>query len=90
MITGHTHLCCLLADPVEHVRTPQMFNAYLDTNAVDAIVVALKVTRADLTGVVAGLRRIGNMRAIIVTIPHKIAMIELCDVLHDRRNASVR
>jgi len=83
MISGHTQLCCLLADPVEHVRTPQMFNAHLEASAVDAVVVPLNVSREDLGRVVAGLRGIRNLRAIIVTIPHKIAIMSLCDTLDE-------
>lgn len=83
MISGHTQLCCLLADPVEHVRTPQMFNAYLERRAVDAVVVPLHVARDDLAGMVEALRGVRNLRAIIVTLPHKIAIIESCDALHE-------
>ena len=83
MINGRTRLCFLLADPVEHVRTPQMFNAYLESVAVDAVVVPLNVTRDDLAAVVAGLRSVRNLCAIIVTIPHKIAVVGLCDGLHE-------
>lgn len=82
MISGRTQLCFLLADPVEHVRTPQMFNAHLEGNAVDAVVVALNVPSDDLERVVAALRIVRNLRALIVTIPHKIAIVELCDELH--------
>ncbi|HZQ62015.1 MAG TPA: shikimate dehydrogenase [Casimicrobiaceae bacterium] len=83
MISGHTQLCFLLADPVEHVRTPQLFNAYLGAKGIDAVVVALNVERAALARVVAGLRDVRNLRAIIITLPHKIAMVELCDALHE-------
>jgi len=83
MISGHTQLCCLLADPVEHVRTPQMFNAYLETRGADAVVVPLHVPRDELRRVVEALRGVRNLRAIIVTLPHKIAIVELCDALHE-------
>jgi shikimate dehydrogenase len=83
IISGRTQLCCLLAHPVEHVRTPQMFNAYLDAHAVDAVVVPLHVASDDLPRVVGALRGVANLRAIIVTIPHKIAIVDLCDTLHE-------
>jgi shikimate dehydrogenase len=83
IVSGHTRLCCLLADPVEHVRTPQLFNAYLDAHAVDAVVVPLHVARDDLARVVGALRGVANLRAIVVTIPHKIAIVDLCDTLHE-------
>lgn len=83
IISGRTQLCCLLADPVEHVRTPQMFNAHLEARAVDVVVVPLHVARDDLVRVVGALRGIANLRAIIVTVPHKIPIVELCDTLHE-------
>jgi shikimate dehydrogenase len=83
IVSGHTQLCCLLADPVEHVRTPQLFNAYLDAHPVDAVVVPLHVARDDLARVVGALRGVANLRAIVVTIPHKIAIVDLCDTLHE-------
>ena len=82
-VSGYTQLCCLLADPVEHVRTPQMFNAYLDAHALDAVVVPLHVASDDLARVVGALRGVANLRAIIVTIPHKITIVDLCDTLHE-------
>ena len=83
IVSGHTRLCCLLADPVEHVRTPQLFNAYLDAHALDAVVVPLHVASDDLPRVVGALRGVANLCAIIVTIPHKIAIVDLCDTLHE-------
>lgn len=82
MITGHTALLCLIADPVEHVRTPAVFNDHLARIGVDAVVVPVQVRSEALSIVVSGLRAMQNLRAIIVTIPHKIAIIELCDELH--------
>ena len=37
MITGRTALFCILADPIEHVRTPQMFNDHLRRIGADAV-----------------------------------------------------
>jgi shikimate dehydrogenase len=81
LITGHTKLYCLLADPVEHVRTPEMFNDYLRGNGSDAVVFAAHVARDALAHVVCGLRGIRNLRGIIVTIPHKIDIVALCNDL---------
>ena len=83
MITGRTQLFCLLADPVDHVRTPQMFNDYVGGIGADAVLVPFHVPREGLAQAVAGLRQLRNLRGIIVTIPHKIDILELCDELHD-------
>lgn len=83
MISGRTELYCILADPVAHVRTPQLFNEYARSTGRDAVLFPLHVTRDELARAVAGLRAIRNLRCIVVTIPHKIAIVELCDELDD-------
>jgi shikimate dehydrogenase len=45
--------------------------------------VPLHVARDDLARVVGALRGVANLRAIVVTIPHKIAIVDLCDTLHE-------
>jgi shikimate dehydrogenase len=82
MITGHTELLPIVADPIEHVRTPEIFNAHLARIGVDAVVVPVHVRPDDLRTVVSGLRATRNLRSIIVTVPHKIAIVDLCDELH--------
>lgn len=82
MITGRTKLFCILADPVEHVRTPQKFNDYLRGIGSDAVLIPVHVTRNDLASVVRGLRGVRNLRGMFVTIPHKIDIVALCDELH--------
>jgi shikimate dehydrogenase len=81
MITGHTRLLPILADPIGHVRTPEVFNAYLARIGVDALVIPAHVHSGDLRTAVDGLRSIESVAAMIVTVPHKIAMVELCDEL---------
>lgn len=83
MISGHTKLFFLLADPVAHVRTPQKFNDHLARAGIDAVCVALHVPAGQLATVVGALREVRNLSGIIVTIPHKIAIIAHCDDLHD-------
>lgn len=83
MITGLTKLFCIVADPIAHVRTPEMFNDYVGKIGVDAVLVPVHVTPDKLAPVVGGLRQINNLRGIIVTIPHKIAILGLCDELHE-------
>lgn len=81
-ITGRTKLFCIVADPIEHVRTPQMFNAHLEAVGIDAVLVPVHVTSDKLPLLVSGLRRCENLLGIVVTLPHKIAVVDLCDELH--------
>ena len=82
MITGHTKLYCIVADPIEHVKTPQMFNAHLQSIGVDAVLVPVRVSSNDLASFITGVRRCHNLQGIVVTVPHKISIVGLCDDLH--------
>lgn len=83
MITGRTRLCAILADPVAHVRTPETFNALMAARAQDAVLVPMHVSAETLAVVVTALRNIANLAGFVVTVPHKTAMVALCDTLTD-------
>lgn len=80
-ITGRTAVFALLADPVEHVGSPPLFNAHLAQSGRDGVLVPLQVPAEALVTVVAGLRRLENLRGFLVTIPHKQAILPLLDRL---------
>lgn len=82
-ITGKTKLFCIIADPIEHVRTPQFFNDYLRAIGEDAVLVPTHVRPAALGTLIEGLRKIVNLQAIIVTVPHKITSLAYCDELDE-------
>lgn len=82
MITGHTKILCIVADPIAHVRTPAIFNDHLAHAGIDAVVVPVHARASALRAIVDGMRAMQNLRAIIVTVPHKIAIVDLCDELH--------
>ena len=78
-ITGSTTLCAILADPIHHVRTPQAFNALMDQWNKDTVLVPMLVGQEHLEAVINGLRQTGNLAGFLVTVPHKSAVLELCD-----------
>lgn len=80
-ITGNTRFFAILADPVHHVQTPQGINSLLRRRGRDGVMVPMHVARADLPGLVAGLRTLRNLDGFVVTVPHKPAMSALCDEL---------
>lgn len=79
MITGHTDLYGVLADPIAQVRAPEVMNAFFAAQDVDAVVVPMWVATGDLAAVWDGLRRLNNLKGLIVTVPHKAAVLDLCD-----------
>jgi len=78
-ITGRTRIWGILADPIHHVKTPQALNAMMRERGVDGVMVPMHVSPADLAALVAGLRHMRNLHGLIVTVPHKTAMLDLCD-----------
>lgn len=80
-ISGASAITVILAHPVAHVRTPQAMNAHYDALGYDGVLVPLHVLPEDLATVVQGLRRMRNLRGIVVTVPHKEAIAALCDEL---------
>jgi shikimate dehydrogenase len=80
MITGTTRIAAVIGWPVEHSRSPQMLNAAFANRGVDAVLVPMAVPPDKLGAAVAGLRAARALGA-SVTLPHKIAVAEECDVL---------
>lgn len=73
-----TRLAAVLGWPISHSRSPQIMNAAFSALGIDAVLVAIGVQPAGLAAAVAGLRAQGALGA-SVTIPHKLAVVALCD-----------
>lgn len=80
-ITGRTRVYGVLADPIHHVKTPQVMNALLARHGVDGVLVPLHVAPDGLAGLLDGLRAWRNFGGFVATVPHKTAMAGLCDAL---------
>lgn len=70
--------------PVEHSRSPALHGYWLHRHDIDGHYGRLPVqpTRAALEELVAFLRRTPNARGCNLTLPHKIGIMPLLDVLH--------
>ena len=80
-ITGDTRLYAILADPIHHVKTPQSMNRLFKERGVNAVLVPMHVDAQHLHFAVAGLRAMRNLDGFVVTVPHKSAIVDLCDEL---------
>ena len=54
-VTGHTRLYAILADPIHHVKTPQVMHALFARHGIDGVLVPMHVAPDGLAGAVAGL-----------------------------------
>ena len=81
MITGTTKIYAIIADPVSHVRTPEVFNRFFEQNCTNAVLIPLQVAPEGLKATLDAFRSIKNLGGFVTTVPHKTAVAELCDDL---------
>jgi len=76
-INAQTQLCGLLGNPVDHSLSPAIHNAAFRQLGLNFVYLAFPVQ--DLEGAVRGLRALGHIRGLSVTIPHKVTILPLLD-----------
>lgn len=75
-LDAKTHLFCVLGDPVGHSLSPIMHNAAFAQAGYNGVYTAFQVK--DLPNALAGIRAL-SIHGCSVTIPHKVAVIDLLD-----------
>ena len=80
-ITGRTRVLGILAHPTEHVKAPPGINRIARERRRDAVMVPMNIAPNDLPELVRSLRNLHSFDGAIVTVPHKQAILALCDVL---------
>jgi shikimate dehydrogenase len=79
MITGKTRVFFTIADPVEQVRAPEVFNTIFRQFSIDAVMVPLEVAAENLSATVHALFRSPSTEGIALSIPHKPAAAKIVD-----------
>ena len=79
MITGHTKVFGIVANPIAHVKTPEEMNNHFAALGYDGVLVPCHVLPENLARFVDGLRVVESCGGLIVTIPHKTSILALCD-----------
>jgi shikimate dehydrogenase len=80
-ITGTTRLFGIIGDPVAPLRSPALFNAAFQRLERDAAFLPFHVTPEGFAAAWAGLTQIRNLDGLVVTMPHKEAVIPLLSQL---------
>jgi shikimate dehydrogenase len=83
VITGTTKIYFMMAHPIDHVRSPEVFNPIFEARGIDAIMVPLHVHPGDFAGAWDAVRRMQNLGGLVVSVPLKEAAFELADVADD-------
>ena len=80
-ITGQTRLFAIVGDPVAPLRSPALFNAAFARLGRDAAFVAFQIAAGALPRAWPGLVEMRNLDGIVITMPHKEAVVPLLDSL---------
>lgn len=80
LLTGHARLAGVLGWPVSHSRSPRLHGHWLATLGIDGAYLPLPVHPDRFATAVRALADLG-FRGANVTIPHKLAAFEVCDVV---------
>jgi shikimate dehydrogenase len=81
VITGTTRLYGIIGDPVHAVRSPALFNAAFARLGLDAVFLPLHAAAEELERAWRGLTALRNLDGLVVTMPHKAAVVPLLDAL---------
>ena len=80
-VGGDTRLFAIVGDPIAQARSPLVFNEIFQRMGANAVLVPMQIPSAALATAIAGLKAIGNLDGIVVTVPHKIPLAGLVDRL---------
>ena len=78
-ITGSTRVFMILGDPVAQVRAPEALNHLFARHGVNAVLVPALVAPRDFAAFVRHVFTARNIDGLMLTIPHKTAMLALLD-----------
>jgi shikimate dehydrogenase len=79
LINGHTELIAHLGWPTHSFKAPMIYNPYFESIGVNAIVVPMGCKPENFAGVLRSVFALENMRGALITMPHKVSVVDLCD-----------
>lgn len=79
MISGKTSLLPLFGYPTEAFKAPLIYNPWFEARGIDTVVVPMGVKPEDFPSVFRSVFQMTNIPGALITMPHKIATVELLD-----------
>jgi shikimate dehydrogenase len=70
-VSGRTRVFGIVGDPIEQVKSPEMFTTEFRARGHDALLVPLHFRPEDFDAGVAGMMRLANLGGLVFTIPYK-------------------
>jgi shikimate dehydrogenase len=83
-MTGRTRLYAIVGDPIEQVRSPQVYCAEFAKAGVDAVLVPMHISADEIHDVLPALLRLKNLDGVLVTSPFKADAMAVADDVHPR------
>ena len=78
-VRGTTRVFVHVGTPITHAKAPGLFNAEFERRGLDAVLVPMEVRPAHLSAMLSVLAETANVGGALVTMPHKAAIVDLCD-----------
>jgi shikimate dehydrogenase len=79
LINGRTELIAHLGYPTETFTAPMIYNPWFASRGINAVVVPMGVRAEDYAAFLRPLFRLSNIRGALVTMPHKVATVDMLD-----------
>ncbi|HVE53479.1 MAG TPA: ThiF family adenylyltransferase [Ramlibacter sp.] len=79
MVNGSTDLIAHLGWPTHAFKAPMIYNPYFESIGVNALVVPMGCTPENFAQVLPAVFRLENMRGALITMPHKVSVVDLVD-----------
>lgn len=84
MITGKTTVYFMLSNPIDHVKSPGMFNRLFQEENIDAVMTPVSVNPADFASAWAYFKAMTNLKGMIISVPFKANVAQVADILNPR------
>ncbi|MBK6005886.1 shikimate dehydrogenase [Ramlibacter ginsenosidimutans] len=79
MINGHTEFIAHLGWPTHSFKAPMIYNPYFESVGINAVVLPMGCKPEAFTGVLRSLFTLENIRGALITMPHKVSVVDLLD-----------
>ena len=79
LIDGHTELIAHLGWPTHSFKAPMIYNPWFASTGINAVVVPMGCRPEHFAGVFASLFTLENIRGALITMPHKVSVVDLLD-----------
>lgn len=83
-LNGETTLYPIVGHPIAQVRSPHFLTGIFARRGINAIVPPLHILPQNITETLLGFRKMENVGGIVITLPHKIDALAVCDVVSER------